>query len=397
MKIGILTFHRPINYGAFLQCYSLVNGLQKEYPNSQVKVIDYIAPKEKHKIIINLLRTFKHSGLVNTIKEIRLIKQFRKSLKKLPLTNKKICSNDLDKLFKYIDENFDFLIIGSDAVFNWNQNGYPSAFLPNYVFKKCKVVSYAASVHGLKYYEQPKNRIEELSKIFLNYKIIGVRDYNTEQFVKYASKKSVPIHCCDPTFFINCEDALNNARDFKSRINKKYKIDLSKKYIVIMLADGEISNSIYEEYKSDYLIISLFKKSKYSDVYLYDLNPFEWMAVLSDASLIITSYFHGTLLALKQNTPVITIDCSNYNDLKYESKLKDLYYRRLKITDLYFDFNNYDIDMKHEILKVSKQALNGKYNKIIKTSVENESKEFETFIKLFKEIMRNNDKDDSNE
>lgn len=49
MNIGILTFHRPINYGAFLQSFSLSSHLAKE-PNFNVEIIDYIAPKEKLKI-----------------------------------------------------------------------------------------------------------------------------------------------------------------------------------------------------------------------------------------------------------------------------------------------------------------------------------------------------------
>lgn len=388
MKIGILTFHRPINYGAYLQCYALSNRLKREYPNSQINVIDYIAPKERKKILINVLRTLKHFGIINALKDIVLISKFRKSLKYLPLTKDKFCSKNLENLYQYIDNNFDLLIIGSDAVFNWNQNGYPSAFLPNYKFKKCKIASYAASVHGLKYNQCDKKQMNELSNIFSNYEVIGVRDKNTENFVKKSSENLYPIHCCDPTFFIDCNKALKLANNYDERILKKYKIDLSKKYIVIMLADGEINEVITTKYKKDYTIISLFKNSKYSDAFLYDLTPFEWMAVLSKASLVITSYFHGTLLSLKQNRPVITIDCSNYNDNGYEGKLNDLYNRRLNIPDLYFDMSKYDNNMKKDILKISKLALDGKYNNIIKKSMEKESKEFDKFIAALNEKIQ---------
>ena len=42
MKIGILTFHRPINYGAFLQAFALSNQIQRSFPKSEVEIIDYI-------------------------------------------------------------------------------------------------------------------------------------------------------------------------------------------------------------------------------------------------------------------------------------------------------------------------------------------------------------------
>ena len=41
MKIGILTFHRSFNYGAFMQCFSLVNKLKEDFPNAEFEVVDY--------------------------------------------------------------------------------------------------------------------------------------------------------------------------------------------------------------------------------------------------------------------------------------------------------------------------------------------------------------------
>ena len=45
MRIGILTFHRSINNGAVLQCYSLSKKLQQLFPQDSVEVIDYHMPK----------------------------------------------------------------------------------------------------------------------------------------------------------------------------------------------------------------------------------------------------------------------------------------------------------------------------------------------------------------
>lgn len=45
MRIGILTFHRSVNSGAVMQCYSLCKRLQKEFPEVKVGVNDYHMPK----------------------------------------------------------------------------------------------------------------------------------------------------------------------------------------------------------------------------------------------------------------------------------------------------------------------------------------------------------------
>lgn len=117
------------------------------------------------------------------------IRVFKNSLKYLPLSDKHFCTEDLEELFSYIDNKYDMLIIGSDAVFNWNQNGFPSAFIPQYSFK-IPVVTYAASVHGLKYYDVEKEKISQCGSVFDNISFIGVRDKNTENFVKYCNLDS---------------------------------------------------------------------------------------------------------------------------------------------------------------------------------------------------------------
>ena len=41
MKIGIITFHRAINYGSILQAYALSRFLRDEVGENNVEVIDY--------------------------------------------------------------------------------------------------------------------------------------------------------------------------------------------------------------------------------------------------------------------------------------------------------------------------------------------------------------------
>ena len=44
MRIGILTYHRSINCGAVMQCYSLSKKLQQCLPQATVEVVDYHMP-----------------------------------------------------------------------------------------------------------------------------------------------------------------------------------------------------------------------------------------------------------------------------------------------------------------------------------------------------------------
>ena len=42
IRVGILTFHKSINYGAFMQSYSLAKRLEKDFANCQIEIIDYM-------------------------------------------------------------------------------------------------------------------------------------------------------------------------------------------------------------------------------------------------------------------------------------------------------------------------------------------------------------------
>ena len=375
IKIGILTFHRPINYGAFLQSYSLCENFKKNINNSSVEIIDYIAPKEKKNIYLNILRTIKYYGIIDGIKEVFKIRKFHESIKFLNLSPKYFCSKKLKNIFKYINKRYDLLIIGSDAVFNWNQNGYPSIFLPQYCFD-IPVFSYAASVHGLEYNDLSRRQIIDCSKVLSKMKIIGVRDLNTEIFIKTCNNELNPVHCCDPTVLLNFKELYSLQHRSTKEIEKKYKINLSKKYIVLMLENKEISKEIYDKYKNRYMVISLFKDNKYSDIYLYDLSPIEWSAIIKNSQFTFTNFFHGTLISLLQNVPAVVFSLSDYDNY-YEGKLEDLMCRRLKLNDFYIKKKDWKKNKKNILKKVDYYLLNK--NKF-KVNFKKEKKTFDEFV-----------------
>lgn len=389
MKVGILTFHRPINYGAYLQSFALSNYLHMTFPDIEFEIVDYIAPREKKNIYLNVLRTVKWYGISAGVKEITKIRVFKSALEYLPLSKEYFCTENLDELYSYIDGKYDMLLIGSDAVFNWNQNGFPSAFIPVYNFT-IPVVTYAASVHGLEYYDVEKEKIRDCKFAFSNLSFIGVRDKNTERFVKFCDETLKPIHCCDPTVVMDY-DALYSIKHRKlDEISKAYNIDLSKQYIVMMLENQEIAKEVYDRYSKEYTIISLFKKNRYSDMFLYDLAPVEWALVLKYAKLVVTNYFHGTLVSLGQGTATIVVDLSNY-DKPYEGKLDDLVCHRLGLPELYVKGAEWNTK-KCEIFDTMNLCLGEEFNSRINDSMKVESEGFDKFYKYMSMFVLNEGK-----
>lgn len=385
-RVGILTFHRAVNYGAFLQSFSLSNKLKSEFPDCQFEIVDYIAPLEQTKIYKNILREGYHHGIGKMFLELEKRRVFLKALENLSLSPKFLKTKDINVLFNYINERYDVIIVGSDAIFNWNQNGFPSAFFLNYDFN-IPLLSYAASVHGMKYQLMNNFQRGYCNKSFARFSFLGVRDKNTEDFIHYCGEDFQPVHTCDPTVFIDIEIIHNIAGGWADRVTKKFKIDLNKPFIVSMTQQDEIARAIKDRYGSEFQIVSLFKYSKYADYYLYDLNPFEWVALLSKTRITFTDYFHGTLLTLKSGRPVISIDASGYDGF-YEGKLKDLMVRRLNLPDFYYTKEELkEADRIKKMFEISDKAINGYYTKDILKGMDLERKNLNPFIKYFKHLV----------
>ena len=125
MKIGILTFHRSINYGAVTQCYALATEIKKRIPYSDVEVIDYVPRFRKEKYIpsiknylfgsvnfdksipINIKIVISQAiDLICHPKNLRLLKErynaFSTSMESLPLSDEIYEDNDV---FDYCKKN----------------------------------------------------------------------------------------------------------------------------------------------------------------------------------------------------------------------------------------------------------------------------------------------------
>lgn len=126
MKIGILTFHCAHNFGAVLQAFALQSQLQ--LMGYDTKIIDY-RPKYLNQGYPQLRYwMFTHGRAWNTIKRyFKKTRKEQKSYKKyasfekkyISLTNKCNTSNKLSEIVN----TFDYLILGSDQIWNEKFNG----------------------------------------------------------------------------------------------------------------------------------------------------------------------------------------------------------------------------------------------------------------------------------
>ena len=315
--MGILTFHRSFNYGAFLQCYSLVKKIQKEFPEHVVEVIDYsLDDNIGYKKAIERAAGEKRRFFMNRNQAML------EGLKYLPLSKERFTGTPVKELYEYISANYDMVIIGSDAVFNWNGKGLPNAFLPGQKTGNLRIAAYAASAHGLNYHKASQVELNRVRNSLSLFGYVGVRDCETENMIQACGGAARVEHTCDPTCFLDL-DALPVDRNQLEAKLASHNIDLSKPLIGIM-AGEPIGRTIKKYFRDKVQLAAVYYPNKYADVYLDDFNQFEWAVAFRYYNVFITHYFHGTLFALKNGTPCIITERNTEYRKNYTTKIGDL-------------------------------------------------------------------------
>jgi len=336
-KIGILTFHRSINYGAFMQAYSLSKKIKKQYPDTVVDIIDYTSKLMDDHYVPRINRSAIRNPQGYFLKK-KQYKLFKDALDRLPLSEKKIFNDgQTEQVLKAYEDDYDVFVVGSDAVWNWCKRGFPNPYLLNFE-KDVKKLSYAASAYGM-----DESFVKDEEKAYFSaslerFSFIGVRDNYTASLVKNVCPSALPEYTCDPTVLLDINDVYGeiglSKEEFKAKIFKKLNISEDKKIIGMMGVPFELAEKIADRFGGEYVLVNLYNYSRFVKTQLLDIDPFEWAAVFGLFELTVTSFFHGTLLSLCNRTPVINYDFSDFSK-KNEGKICDVM-RRLDLSDCHF-------------------------------------------------------------
>lgn len=317
MKIGILTFHRSYNYGAFMQCYSLCSRLRSAFPDAEFEVVDYTSPKAMvgyEREIVNL----KTEAARRAIRDRNAA--FVPCQQELPLSTLQLVTDDMAEIAAYLNDRYDAVIVGSDAVWNWKTRGFPNIyFLKDYHGKK---LSYAASAHGLDFRATTQEQRDYLQQAFSSFDYIGVRDCNTEKMVQSVLPEASVFHNCDPTVLLSLESVPCDREALRRKMEARG-VDFSKPLIGLM-AGQTIGAAVKRHYKDSVQFVAVYTANPSADVFLNDLTPYEWANVFSFFRVTLTHFFHGTLLSLRNGTPVIPVEMLDGFSSQNVTKIEDL-------------------------------------------------------------------------
>ena len=333
MRIGILTYHRSINYGAFMQCYSLSKRLRADFPEDTIEVIDYTSPK--------IMTQYRNRILNAATPEIRekleaQTNAFHAAQTALPLSAWQCVSDDRMELAAHLNEHYDIVVVGSDAVWNWNVRGFPNGyFLKDYHGVK---LSYAASAHGQDFRHMTPEQKKYLAEAFRDFSYLGVRDSSTEEMLHFIDPTLSAHHNCDPTLLLEADFIPCETDVLKAKLDRAG-IDPQRPMVGVMASEDVVGKPLRNRLHPAAQMVALYTPNRWADAFLYDLTPFEWAKVFSLFGATVTHFFHGTLLSLVNGTPVFPIEVrSAYTD-SYQTKIKDVL-KRLELLQWYRQLDN---------------------------------------------------------
>ena len=292
MKIGILTYHRAYNYGAFLQAYALKSFLAGM--GHEVNFIDYW-PYDHEKMYsiwdrITTINSF-FRGIVVAQKRYGRYKRFRIAQKHyLGITPK--------PAFRYPTQltnlEYDVIIYGSDQIW-WKSRignkGFDSVYWGEYINKSIRKVAYAASMGIIDLTEQDTSEIRNYLK---NFSHISVRETQLMSVLQPFTSTNIKT-VLDPTLLMTSsfwESLCTQVKPIKGKYIFCYNLMIDPK------ADA-FAQEMGKKLKLPVVRI-IGKICSYRDDGINSIiDPISFLALIRNAEYVISSSFHGVALSIQ--------------------------------------------------------------------------------------------------
>lgn len=302
MQVGIITFHRAVNYGAVLQAYALQRAVEKL--GHEAEIIDYRCSKIE-KDVSPMAGFAAGEAFVSAAK--KCVFRCRKNLafhiffKKYVMLSSRVDSQkDLSKLCK----KYDVVYTGSDQVWNIDCSGSDTAYFLDFITDKQKKNAYAASFGMDKLARDDPFDYKTLLADFNN---ISVREKSAVSIVKETAGRDSDV-VLDPTLLLGKKEweKVVSKRPIKDKFIFVYYIRSPKN---LLKYAKELSK------KTGYRIID----AKSSFEFFKQCSPGDFLSWIYHSEYFVTNSFHGTVFSLIFHKK-FAIELNNGKDINNRSK-----------------------------------------------------------------------------
>jgi hypothetical protein len=295
-KIGVLTFHRSINYGSYWQARCLVEGLKAR--GYEVELLDHdcrcVRRAELHCALQPELpkrtpRPFLNSYAAKT-------RKFLKAVAGLPLSRRFSLHRPDDA------GDYDAIVVGSDEVWNFRHPWFGSK--PIFFGERLnagRLVSYAASFGNHSAWDGIH---PDWARKLDRFSGISVRDENSFHLVRGATG-------CEPTLVL---DPCLQFPDIAAPAGKPARGDYALVYGHGF--PGWLKRRIRRWTKKRELrLVSIGYLNDWADEQLIDAGPVQFAELMAGAGAVVTNFFHGCVFALLNRKPWVSAP-SAYRSIK---------------------------------------------------------------------------------
>jgi hypothetical protein len=311
-KIGIITIHRIYNYGSVLQAFALQTKI--ENLGCKVEIIDYVFPNAYHKRLAlrQLPKSVKREfpslkrSLIKLLYIGALYNQHRKihSFLYRYLNLSSITYSSLDDLVSN-PPIYDVYVTGSDQVWNPCYCYGDKAFFLNFVPGDKSKIAYSSSF-GVADVE--KNYYNSFASLLEKYDYLSVREKSGKLLVERMINRNVDV-VLDPTLLLtNLEWNLiaTSKRLIKTRYILCYYLNYS--FNAFPYVDN-LAQHI--QGLTNYKIVCVARPPQRLHLanteFLVGASPEDFLSLVRDAELVLTTSFHGTAFAVNYSKPLFSV------------------------------------------------------------------------------------------
>lgn len=311
MRIGILTFHRALNYGAVLQAYVLSSYLRDL--GYDAEIIDFVPKGHMEKterfVSVKGINTLKYN--LTTMRHIRYLDRrdhdfHAFSSQYLHLSREReITAEELERVVS----GFDAIICGSDQIWNPDLADADITFFLPFRTDSLKI-AYGISIGGgfLGDYREPLKIREAIQQFdYLSFR----EDSAVKKLLQFCRPESMPEIVADPVM-------LYGRKEFEKIAGEK---QIHEPYVFLYTSAGSVevikaAEKLSREKKLPYYTLLAGKQKSYwnkigNHIPPGDLSPRGFLAMIRDAECVVTDSFHGALFSILFQKDVYIIKRKN--------------------------------------------------------------------------------------
>lgn len=360
MKIGILTFHNAMNYGAVLQCYALKEILQSR--GHETEIIDYrVAPIENSKKAFTFQVFCRINGVKQKIKYLltgllclnqrkRAIAAFDEFIAKNFSVSKKI-NGSTD-----IPTDYQMIVFGSDQI--WSPRiceGLDKILFGQFPKNGSRFIAYAASLGEVNsVYDEQWSIIRGYMNSF---DYLSVREEKLKKKLEELTGRDIAC-CLDPTLLVS-----------SSTLEKIVIKPSETNYVFLFTVQGDRYAPLFAKQVAELYhckVITCRALPQYShpakdDKYkiIEGMSPECFLGYIKHSRMVIANSFHAVALSLAFEKDFIALDCPRPERLKNILCSLGLENRMMKSSEMIRTVNSIDyLTVKTKLAELQKESFN---------------------------------------